>query len=198
MVFVPIALLFAFSAWFLTGDAIRFLSVIVIATPCPLLIAIPITIISAISMAARHSIIIKDPTVLERLPTCRTAIFDKTGTLTYGKPILTEIIAVDQKEEKNILQYVASIERYSKHPLSQAIIDAMKKENLLLLDAEEISEKPGQGLSGIINQHEIYITHRKKIATQHPEWMSQLPAYFSWLRVYYRHRSKVCSYFSFS
>ena len=91
-VFAPIALILAFAAWYFTGDAIRFLAVLVIATPCPLLIAIPITIISAISMAARHAIIIKDPTVLERLPTCRTAIFDKTGTLTYGKPILTEII----------------------------------------------------------------------------------------------------------
>lgn len=70
-VFAPVALILALAAWYFTGEAIRFLAVLVIATPCPLLIAIPITLISAISMAARQSIIIKDPTVLERLPTCR-------------------------------------------------------------------------------------------------------------------------------
>ncbi len=91
-VFGPFSLLIALITWYVTGDAIRFLAVLVIATPCPLLIAIPITIISAISMAAKRAIIIKDPTVLERLPTCRTAIFDKTGTLTYGKPVLTDIV----------------------------------------------------------------------------------------------------------
>src|SRR3990167_3879290 len=127
-IFAPIALLLAFSTWFITGDAVRFLSVIVIATPCPLFIAIPLSIISAISMAARQSIIIKDPTVLERLPTCRTAIFDKTGTLTYGKPALTDIVPAKQFDSKNILQYAASIERYSKHPLSSALLNAAKKE----------------------------------------------------------------------
>ena len=90
-VFAFVALVFSCIVWYLTSDAMRFLAVLVIATPCPLLIAIPVTIISAISRAAKQSIIIKDPTVLEQLPLCKTAIFDKTGTLTYGKPILTDI-----------------------------------------------------------------------------------------------------------
>jgi P-type E1-E2 ATPase len=69
-----------------SGDVIRFLAVLVIATPCPLLIGIPVTIISSISLAARREIIIKNPAILETIGTCRTAIFDKTGTLTYGVP----------------------------------------------------------------------------------------------------------------
>lgn len=174
-VFAPIALILAFVTWYMTGDAIRFLAVLVIATPCPLLIAIPITVISAISMAAKRAIIIKDPTVLERLPTCRTAIFDKTGTLTYGKPILTEILAKEDYDSNFILQNAASLERYSKHPLASAILQAAKKNNLSLLDATSVTEPPGKGLSGIIGQNKILVTHRKKILEEFPEMKNQLP-----------------------
>lgn len=174
-VFAPIALILALAAWYFTDDSIRFLAVLVIATPCPLLIAIPITIISAISMAARRAIIIKDPTVLERLPTCRTAIFDKTGTLTYGKPILTDIIVENDFDRNFILQNVASLERYSKHPLSFAILQAAEKNHLSLLDVTSASEPPGKGLIGIIGENKIHITHRKKILEEYPEFSLQLP-----------------------
>ncbi|ARB93286.1 heavy metal translocating P-type ATPase [Legionella longbeachae] len=174
-IFAPIALVFAIAAWYFTGDAIRFLSVLVIATPCPLLIAIPITIISAISRAARQSIVIKDPTVLEQLPTCKTAIFDKTGTLTYGKPALTEISVVPGYTKEMVLKYVASLERYSKHPLSNAVLNAAQKENITLLESSNVSEKPGQGLRGIIGNHTILITSRKKILEVSPEGIHLLP-----------------------
>lgn len=174
-IFTPIALVVALAAWYFTGDAIRFLAVLVIATPCPLLIAIPITIISAISMAAKHAIIIKDPTVLERLPTCRTAIFDKTGTLTYGKPALTEILTAANVDSNFILQNAASLERYSKHPLASAFIYAAEKINLPLLDASSVSEKSGEGLSGIIGENKIHIIHRKKLSQTRPELMEKLP-----------------------
>lgn len=174
-IFTPIALALALAAWYFTGDAIRFLAVLVIATPCPLLIAIPITLISAISMAAKQGIIIKDPTVLERLPTCRTAIFDKTGTLTYGKPVLTEILTDNDFTYNFILQNVASLERYSKHPLASAILQSAEKNNLTLLDAASVSEKPGQGLSGVIGKNKFHITHRKKLLDTHPEMAEHLP-----------------------
>lgn len=174
-IFAPIALILALAAWYFTGEVIRFLAVLVIATPCPLLIAIPITLISAISMAARRAIIIKDPTVLERLPTCRTAIFDKTGTLTYGKPALTEILTANDIDANFILQRTASLERYSKHPLASAILQAAKQANLSLLDASSVSEKPGQGLHGIIANNEIIITHRKKLLATHPELTALIP-----------------------
>ncbi|KTC90541.1 heavy metal translocating P-type ATPase [Fluoribacter dumoffii] len=176
-VFAPVALLFACAAWFLTGDAMRFLAVIVIATPCPLLIAIPITLISAISMAAKQSIIIRDPTVLERLPTCETAIFDKTGTLTYGKPTLSAIHLAKNTHltEENILQFTASLERYSKHPLAPAILNAAKERHLQLLDAIHVSEKPGHGLTGTIDHHRIHVTSRNKFLLHSPEFVSELP-----------------------
>lgn len=174
-IFAPVALGFALIAWYFTGDAVRFLSILVIATPCPLLIAIPITIISAISRAAKQAIIIKDPTVLEQLPTCRTAIFDKTGTLTYGKPTLTEIFITNDYKKEQILQYVGSLERYSKHPLSNAILKATKEQNIKLLESSNISEIPGQGLKGIINGHTVFITGRKKLLETMPECESILP-----------------------
>jgi len=174
-VFAPLALLFAVAAWYVSGDSMRFLAVLVVATPCPLLIAIPITLISAISMAAKRGIIIKDPTVLERLPTCRTAIFDKTGTLTYGKPELTEIIPAEGVTGDGILQQAASLERYSKHPLAGAIIQAAEKARLVLREAASVSEKPGQGLTGMVAEREIRVTHRKKLLQTTPETASLLP-----------------------
>lgn len=167
-VFAPIALAVAVAAWYFSGDATRFLAVLVVATPCPLLIAIPITIISAVSMAARAGIIIKDPTVLERLPTCRTAIFDKTGTLTYGQPQLTEIITAEGFTKDMVLQQAASLERYSKHPLAGAIVQAAEKSKLLLLKADSVSEKAGQGLTGMVRGHEIRVTHRRKMPESTP------------------------------
>ena len=175
MFFGIIALVFAVLSWYISGDSIRFLAVLVIATPCPLLIAIPITIISAISKAAKQSIIIKDPTVVEQLPICKTAIFDKTGTLTYGRPSLTEISITADYTRENILQYVASLERYSKHPLSFAVLEAAEKERIALLETSDVSEIPGQGLQGTINKQKIHITGRKKLLKTHPEFKSTLP-----------------------
>jgi heavy metal translocating P-type ATPase len=166
--FAIFALIVTGAVWLATGDALRALAVLVIATPCPLIIAIPITIIGAISMAARRGIIIKDPTVLERLPTCRTAIFDKTGTLTYGKPELMEIVAAEGITQNEILRRAASLERYSKHPLASAMMQAAKKAKLSLMEAESVSEKPGQGLTGMVAGHEITITSRKKLLQLQP------------------------------
>ena len=90
--YTPAALVLAGLAWAITGDSHRFLAVIVVATPCPLLIAIPVAVIGAISLAARRGIIIRNPAVLEQIDRCRTLIFDKTGTLTYGRPTLSEIL----------------------------------------------------------------------------------------------------------
>jgi heavy metal translocating P-type ATPase len=173
--FAAFALVVTGIVWATTGDALRALSVLVIATPCPLIIAIPITIVGAISLAARQGIIIKDPTVLEALPTCRTAIFDKTGTLTYGKPELTDIIPAKGMDKNDILQRAASLERYSKHPLASAILSAATTASITLLDAQSVSEKSGQGLSGTVDNHTILVTHRKKLLQDTPEIAATLP-----------------------
>jgi len=174
-IFAPLTLIIAFLTFYLTDDPVRFLAVLVIATPCPLLIAIPITIISAISLAARKGIIIRDPVVLERLPTCKTAIFDKTGTLTYGQAELTEVSTLPGFEEKGILQKVASIERFSKHPLATAIVKAAKKVHLPYLAVEKINEAPGKGLIGHLDDTVIQITSRQKFSQKYPTQGDLLP-----------------------
>ena len=129
-IYTPVALAVALAAWAISGESIRFLAVLVIATPCPLLLAIPIAIIGSVSLCARRAIIVKSPAALERITQCRTAIFDKTGTLTYGEPRLTELLTAPGFVEKDVLTLVAGIERYSKHPLARAILEAASEAGL--------------------------------------------------------------------
>jgi heavy metal translocating P-type ATPase len=173
--YAPLAIIIALIAWVFSGDVIRFLAVLVIATPCPLLIGIPVTVISSISLAARREIIIKNPAILEIIGTCRTAIFDKTGTLTYGRPSLTALIPGEGHNEQEVLQLVASLERYSKHPLSRAIFAAAEKSALSLLNVANITELPGEGLKGIVAGKQVQVTSRKKFVEQRPNAAEMLP-----------------------
>jgi heavy metal translocating P-type ATPase len=161
--YTPVALAVAAAAALLTGQAERFLSVVVIATPCPLLLAIPTAIIGAISLAARRAIIIKNPAVLEQIEKCQTLIFDKTGTLTYGRPTLTEMLCADGFDRAQVLQLAASLEQYSKHPLASAILQEARQQQIPVLSVEHISERPGEGLRGSIDGHAVQITGRKKV-----------------------------------
>ncbi len=173
--YTPLAVIIALSAWAMTADVVRFLAVLVVATPCPLLIAIPVTIISSISLAARREIIIKNPAILESIGTCRTAIFDKTGTLTYGRPTLTELIPGEGHSEQEVLTLIASLERYSKHPLSGAIIKAAEKAGASLLSVCNIAELPGKGLTGNVMGKQVQITSRKNFVETQLAYAEKLP-----------------------
>src|ERR1700686_755629 len=162
-IYTPVALTVALLAWAMSGQAIRFLAVLVIATPCPLLIAIPVAIIGSISLCARRAIIVKSPVVLEQITECRTAIFDKTGTLTYGEPKLTEQIIAPGFAQREVLALAASLELYSKHPLARAILAAAREDALQLPEATEVGEQPGQGLRGTVSGHRLQITSRGKL-----------------------------------
>ncbi len=169
-IYTPVAVAFALVAWALSGDPVRFLAVLVVATPCPLLIAIPVAVIGSISLAARRSIIIRDPAVLENVDLCTTVILDKTGTLTYGRPRLVEIRTAPGSDADDVLALVAGLERYSRHPLAEAIVEAADERRLARFDATEVSEKPGEGLRGIVNGRSVRVTSRTKlIAAGHPD-----------------------------
>lgn len=173
--YTPLALGIAVAAWAASGEALRCLAVLVIATPCPLLIAIPVAIIGSISLAARHSIIIRDPTVLEQISRCRTMIFDKTGTLTYGEPRLVEQRVATGFQRAEVLRLAASLEQYSKHPLARSVIEAAAGERLELLPAEHVHERPGEGLRGSVAGRSIFVTSRKKLLTEQPSVQTLLP-----------------------
>jgi heavy metal translocating P-type ATPase len=161
--YTPVAVAAALGAWLTTGDPLRFLAVTVIATPCPLLIAIPVAILGAISLAAKRGTIIKNPAALEQIDDCRTLIFDKTGTLTYGRPVLTEILCAEGFDRKDVLSKAGSLEQYSKHPLAASILNAASGGGLTLPQATEIGEKPGAGLRGNVEGVEVQITGRAKV-----------------------------------
>ena len=174
--YTPLAVVIALIAWVVSGDSLRFLAVLVVATPCPLLIGIPVAIIGSVSLAARRGIIIKDPAVLEKIDTCSTAIFDKTGTLTYGQPNLTDVLPGEGFTKEETLAAVASLERYSRHPLATATINAAEQANLELAEVSEVNERPGEGLRGIIDGRTIQVTSRKKFLEQSPDSAQLLPS----------------------
>jgi len=114
--------------------------------------------------------------VLEQIAGCRTAIFDKTGTLTYGEPTLTGLVVAPGFEERDVLMLVASLERYSKHPLARAILAAANERALTLPEAAEVNEQPGQGLRGTVNDRAVQITSRGKLVAQQAAGVDALPA----------------------
>lgn len=173
--YTPLAVAIALSAWAASGEPNRFLAVLVVATPCPLLIAIPVAIIGAVSLAARRGIIIKDPSVLERIDGCRTAVFDKTGTLTYGRPDLTEVLPIGEFQAGDVLTLVASLERYSKHPLAGAVLEAAQARHLALADADEVREPPGAGMVGRVGGRAVELTGRAKLAARDAAVAAALP-----------------------
>lgn len=174
-IYTPIAVTIAVAAWSFSGDPIRFLAVLVVATPCPLLIAIPVAIIGAISLAARRSIVVKDPAVLERLTRCRTAIFDKTGTLTHGRPRLTAVFPDAGFETDEVLGMAASLERYSKHPLSDPILREAGRREIDPASAASIREQPGRGLRGSVAGRDVAIRSRNQLIARLPDVASRLP-----------------------
>ena len=164
--YTPFALALAAVAWWWSSDPVRFLSVIVVATPCPLIIAIPIAIIGAISTAARRGIIIRDPAALEQITLCRTMIFDKTGTLTYGRPTLVGEEYAPPFTRQRVLPLVAALERLSRHPLAIAIVRAAEDARVVPPDVDWIREVPGRGLQGSVDRVLVRITSRARAAEE--------------------------------
>lgn len=173
--YTPLAVSIALIAWLISGEAVRFLAVLVIATPCPLLIAIPVAIIGAISLSARRSIIVRDPAILEQLAGCSTMIFDKTGTLTYGEPAFVGEFVGAKFDATTLLRWTASLERYSKHPLAGPVIEEAKKRKIELLPADRVEERPGQGLIGEVQHHEVRVTSRKQFLREFSDDEALLP-----------------------
>ena len=162
--YAPLSIAIAVLAAVLSGDPERFLAVLVIATPCPLLLAIPVAITGAVSVSARRGIVIKDPSVLEKIGNCTTLIVDKTGTLTHGKPVLTEVVCTGLHCRRDVLQFAASLEKFSKHPLASALLNAATEEHIALLVPDNVREESGKGLTGAFGGRIVTLTSRSKLS----------------------------------
>lgn len=155
--FTIVSFFIAGAAWFVSGDPVRFLEVLVVATPCPLILGAPIALISGMSRASKHGIIVKTGSAMERLAELETIAFDKTGTLTSGKPVVGEIVTFGKHTKQMVLGYAASLERSSKHVIAQAIVDAAERQNIKINPAKQVSEKAGHGLSGRLQGKTILV-----------------------------------------
>jgi heavy metal translocating P-type ATPase len=151
--FTLLALAMAGIAWLLSGEPLRFAQVLVVATPCPLLIAAPVAFLAGTSQAAHKGIIIKNTRTLEQLAKAQTAVFDKTGTLTSGRPVLDEVRVAPGNGEalgsQRILQLAASAEQYSSHVLAGSVIEAARSANLGLLPVQQATETATHGVEAV-------------------------------------------------
>ncbi len=155
--FTVSAFVLAGSAWYFSGQAIRFLEVMVVATPCPLILGAPIALISGMSRAAKHGIIVKTGSSIERLAEIRTFAFDKTGTLTRGIPKLEKIKTFNSFDEKEVLGLAAALEQSSNHVLAKAIVNAAKSKQIKLAKTKQVKELVGHGLSGHANKKAVLV-----------------------------------------
>ncbi|MCA9325238.1 cadmium-translocating P-type ATPase [Candidatus Saccharibacteria bacterium] len=155
--FTIMAFAIAGSVWIMSGDPIRFLQVIIVATPCPLLLAAPIALISGMSRASKYGIIIKTGSGLEKLADIQTMAFDKTGTLTRGEPAVDKISAFGKWTKDDVLSTAASLEQSSNHILAQAIVSAASDKKLSFGKAKHVSETAGHGLTARIKNQEVIV-----------------------------------------
>ena len=154
--FTLFALALAVGAWVVSGDPARMAEVLVVATPCPLIIAAPVAFMGGMSRSARNGIIVKDSGTIERLARVRTAAFDKTGTLTYGEPRVTGVHAVGTGATE-LLALAAAVEQYSGHPLAAAIVDAARADGGTLPGADDVTEVPANGVRGTVDGRVVVV-----------------------------------------
>ncbi len=155
--FTIMAYLIAGAVWYLTGQPIRFLEVIIVATPCPLLLAAPIALVSGMSLASKHGVIVKTGSALEKLAEAETIAFDKTGTLTHGELEVEEVVAVNKSSQKDLVILAASLEQFSSHIVAKSIIDYAKMKNLKLIKVKNLKEESGMGLIADLKGNKITV-----------------------------------------
>jgi heavy metal translocating P-type ATPase len=159
-IFLPVTLVVASLAWALSGDPVRGLAVVVVATPCPLILAAPIALVSGLSRAARSGIIVKGAGTIELLGEARTVLFDKTGTLTVGTPEVREVVTLDGLAVGEVLRLAASVDRMSAHVLGEALVRAARESALDLGLPSDVTEEPGQGIVGTLDGHRVVVGSR--------------------------------------
>ena len=146
--FLPLTLVMAAVGWALTNDPVTAVAVLVVATPCPLIIAAPVAIVSGLSRAARRGVVIKGGAAIEQLGTARTVMLDKTGTITLGQPEVAEVLALNGVAPEEILRRAASVDQFSAHQLAESLVDEAERRGIKLERPLDVIEEPGRGIEG--------------------------------------------------
>ena len=157
MVFLAATVVLAGVAWLWSGDPIRAVAVLVVATPCPLILAVPVAIVSGLSRAAKQGILIKGGQALETLARVRSIVIDKTGTLTHGRARLTSIRTISNLPADELLRLAASLDQASKHIVAQTIVDEARAKGLNLSVPSQVTETAGEGIEGCVENHRITV-----------------------------------------
>ena len=172
--FTPVTLAACAIAWWLSGDPARVLAVLVVATPCPLLLATPVAIIGGINRAARRQIVVRNGTALEQLARVDTVVFDKTGTLTLGRPAVATVAAAAPGGESAVLRLAGAVELGSGHLLARSVVEAATRDGLMLPTASDVVEAPGQGVTGRVEGREVAVGALSYIGRTHPAAVATL------------------------
>lgn len=166
LLFLVVTVALATAAWWFTGDPIRAVAVLVVATPCPLILAVPVALVAGLSRAAHLGVLIKGAKPLEALSRINTLILDKTGTLTDGRPQLVSIVTYGDISEDDIVYYAAALDQASKHPIAQAIVAAAQVRGAALPVPQNVIETPGEGVAGTIEGHKVVVGGTAFVAAQ--------------------------------
>lgn len=155
--FLAVTVAFAVAAWWFTGDPIRAVAVLVVATPCPLILAVPVALVAGLSRAAHFGVLVKGAKPLEAMARIGTLILDKTGTLTDGRPQIVSVDSHDGMRPDDILRFAAALDQASKHPVAQAIVAAAKARGFVLPVPLDVAEIAGEGVIGLIDGRQVIV-----------------------------------------
>ncbi|MCH4007905.1 heavy metal translocating P-type ATPase [Companilactobacillus sp.] len=165
--FTIIAYIIAGLAWYLSGDPIRIAQVLVVASPCPLILAAPIAFVSGMSRSSRNGIIVKSGTALEKISSAKTMAFDKTGTITRGHLVVQDVKISPDFMPETVYQYAASIEQNSSHVMAEAIVDYALAQQIEMKDVDDVKEITAEGIVGVIDGHYVKVGN--------PEFVTKYP-----------------------
>jgi heavy metal translocating P-type ATPase len=174
--FTPLTLAVCLLAYFASRDPTRVLAVLVVATPCPLILAAPVAIIGGLNRAARRQLVIRNGGGLEQLGTTTTVMFDKTGTLTVGRPAVCRVVAVAPFAETEVLAVAAAVEQGSGHLLAREVVKASDNRRMTLLPATEMREAPGEGVEGRVEGRWVVVGARELVRRRAPGAAEHLDA----------------------
>jgi heavy metal translocating P-type ATPase len=161
--FTAVTVVLALGAWWLTGDPVRAVAVLVVATPCPLILAVPVAIVAGISRAATRGVLVKGGGALETLGLVTTLVVDKTGTLTHGAAALSGIRLTDGDDPDQVLRLAASLDQASQHTVARALVAAATERGLALVPPVDARETPGEGVEGMVGPHRVRVGGRRYV-----------------------------------
>jgi len=173
--FLIVTVIIAFGAWWFTGDPIRSVAVLVVATPCPLILAVPVALVAGLSRSAHFGVLVKGSRPLENMARISTLVLDKTGTLTDGRPQITSIHLEPGFSENEVLRFAASLDQVSKHPMAQALVLAAQRRGINLVLPTDVSELAGDGVAGWVDRKSVVVGGHSFVERQVNAKLSEIP-----------------------